>query len=43
MEPGSLITEDGRVLPPEPAEPALRALYRVPSPSVRLQAMLRPG
>ena len=29
MEPGSLVTEDGLVLPPDPAETALRPLYEV--------------
>jgi riboflavin biosynthesis pyrimidine reductase len=40
MEPGSLTTGDGLVLPPDPAERELRALYRVPSPSVRV-SMIR--
>lgn len=36
MEPGSLILEDGTVLPPEPGEPALRDLYAIGPDSVRL-------
>ena len=29
MEPGTLVTDDGTVLPPDPAESALRALYEI--------------
>lgn len=36
MEPGSLVLEDGTVLPPEPGEPALRELYAIAPDSVRL-------
>jgi riboflavin biosynthesis pyrimidine reductase len=36
MEPGTLVTEDGTVLPPDPAERELRAMYAAVSPSVRV-------
>jgi riboflavin biosynthesis pyrimidine reductase len=36
MEPGSLVLEDGTVLPPEPGEAALRSLYEIGPESVRL-------
>ncbi|MGC4174113.1 dihydrofolate reductase family protein [Demequina sp.] len=36
MEPGSLVAPDGSVLTPERAETALRALYAVPTPWVRV-------
>jgi riboflavin biosynthesis pyrimidine reductase len=40
MEPGSLVTTDGVMLPPDPAERALRALYEQPAASVRV-SMIR--
>ena len=40
MEPGSLVTTDGVVLPPDPSERALRALYEQPARSVRV-SMIR--
>jgi riboflavin biosynthesis pyrimidine reductase len=36
MEQGSLVLEDGTVLPPDPAEQALRGLYAIGEDSVRL-------
>jgi riboflavin biosynthesis pyrimidine reductase len=40
MEPGSLVTADGTVLPPEPGEHALRTLYGIGEKSLRL-SMIR--
>lgn len=43
MEPGSLVTEDGVVLPPRPSEAELRPLYEIGDrPSVRLSMIQAP-
>jgi hypothetical protein len=43
MERGSLLTEDGVLLPPDPSEAVLRALYEIEErPSVRLSMIQAP-
>jgi riboflavin biosynthesis pyrimidine reductase len=41
MEPGSLVTDDGTVLPPDPAEQQLRALYAVPPTTTMRLSMIQ--
>jgi len=41
MEPGSLVTEDGEVIPPDPAERRLRELYRRSATKAMRVSMIR--
>lgn len=41
MEPGSLVTDDGVVLPPEPAESVLRPMYEVPATTTLRLSMIQ--